>query len=133
MGIPDTPVKVLCVEDEDFISELYKRALTKEGYDVTVVRNGAEGLNEAKKNIYDIMLLDIMIPDILGIDVLRQLRNEMPDLRTKIIITTNLEQDEKAREAIEKEADGYLIKADVTPKQLVSFLDNLKFGRQNAV
>lgn len=128
MGIPDTPVKILCVEDEEFISELYKRALTKEGYDVTIVRSGTDGLSEAKKNIYDIMLLDIMVPDILGVDILRQLRHEFPNLKTKIIITTNLEQSDEARAAIEKEADGYLIKADVTPKQLVTFLDNLKLG-----
>lgn len=128
MGIPDTPVKVLCVEDEEFISELYKRALTKEGYDVTIVSSGTGGLEEAKKNIYDIMLLDIMVPDILGIDVLKQLRQGIPNLKTKIIITTNLEQSDEARQAIEKEADGYLIKADITPKQLVTFLDNLRLS-----
>jgi DNA-binding response OmpR family regulator len=128
MGIPDTPVKVLCIEDEEFISELYKRALTKEGYDVTIVSSGIDGLNEAKKNIYDIMLLDIMVPDILGIEILKQLRHDVENLKTKIIITTNLEQSEEARQAIEKEADGYLIKADITPKQLVTFLDNLKLG-----
>jgi DNA-binding response OmpR family regulator len=128
MGTPDTPIKVLCVEDEEFISELYKRALTKEGYDVTVVRSGADGLAEAKKNIYDIMLLDIMVPDILGVDILRQLRHDTTNFKTKIIITTNLEQDEQTRTAIEKEADGYIIKADVTPKQLVAFLDGLKLN-----
>ncbi|MEX2014972.1 MAG: response regulator [Candidatus Saccharimonadales bacterium] len=128
MGTPDTPVKVLCVEDEEFISELYNRALTREGYDVTVVRSGADGLAEAKKNIYDIMLLDIMVPDILGVDVLRQLKHDTTGFKTKIIITTNLEQDEQTRAAIEKEADGYIIKADVTPKQLVAFLDKLKLS-----
>lgn len=128
MRIPDTPVKILCVEDEEFISELYNRALTREGYDVTIVRSGLDGLNEAKKNIYDIMLLDIMVPDMLGVEILRQLRHDMPNLKTKIIITTNLEQSDEARAAIEKEADGYLIKAAVTPKQLVSFLDNLKLA-----
>jgi DNA-binding response OmpR family regulator len=128
MRIPDTPVKVLCVEDEEFISELYNRALTREGYDVTIVRSGLDGLNEAKKNIYDIMLLDIMVPDILGVEILRQLRHDMPNLKTKIIITTNLEQSDEVRAAIEKEADGYLIKAAITPKQLVTFLDHLKLG-----
>lgn len=128
MSIPDTPIKVLCVEDEEFISELYNRALTREGYDVAIVRSGSEGLEEAKKNIYDIMLLDIMVPDILGVDIMRRLRHETPNLKTKIIITTNLEQDEQTRAAIEKEADGYLIKADVTPKQLVNFLNHLKLN-----
>lgn len=124
--IPDTPVKVLCVEDEEFISELYSRALQKEGYEVKIVRSGSEGLQEAKTNDYDVMLLDIMVPDMLGIDVLKNLRHETPNLKTKIIITTNLEQSDEVREEIEKQADGYLIKAEITPKQLVEFLNRLK-------
>jgi DNA-binding response OmpR family regulator len=118
--------QVLCIEDEHFISELYARALTKGGYGVTVAFSGAKGLEEAKKNIYDIILLDIMVPDMLGIEVLKRLRAEMPHLKAKLIITTNLEQDEKSRAAIEEQADGYLIKAEITPRQLVEFLDHLK-------
>ena len=129
MGIPDTPIKILCVEDEEFISELYKRALEKEGYVATFLRSGADGLAEAKKNIYDIILLDIMVPDMLGVDVLKKLRHETPNLRARIIITTNLEQSDKAREAIEKEADAYLIKAEITPRQLVEFLADIKLNR----
>ncbi len=128
MQISDTPIKVLCVEDEEFISELYNRALQKEGYEVKVVKSGLEGLKEAQTNTYDIMLLDIMVPDVLGIDVLTKLRHEMPNLKTKIIITTNLEQSDEIRENIEKQADGYLIKAEVTPKQLVQFLNRLSFA-----
>lgn len=129
MRIPDTPVKILCVEDEEFISELYKRALQKEGYEVTIVRSGDEGYAEAKKNIYDIMLLDIMVPGVLGVEVLKKLRHDVPNLKTKVIISTNLEQSDQAREAIEKEADGYLIKAEITPKQLVEFLGKIKLDR----
>ena len=126
MAIPDTPIRVLCVEDEDFISELYSRALEKEGYEVRIVKSGADGLKQAQTNTYDVMLLDIMVPDMLGVDVLSRLRHEMPNLKTKIIITTNLEQSDETREKIEKQADGYLIKAEITPKQLVQFLNNLK-------
>lgn len=124
--IPATPIKVLCVEDEEFISELYSRALVKEGYEVLVVKSGLEALKLAKTNSYDVMLLDIMVPDLLGVEILSKLRHEMPHLKTKIIITTNLEQSDEVREKIEKQADGYLIKADITPKQLVEFLNKLK-------
>jgi DNA-binding response OmpR family regulator len=123
--ISSAPVKVLCVEDEQFISELYQRAMVQAGYDVKVVSSGAVGLEEAKTNTYDIILLDLMTPDILGAEVLARLRREAPDLKAKIIIATNLEQDDKTREAIEKQADGYLIKAEVTPKELVRFLEQL--------
>ncbi len=126
--IADTPIKILCVEDEEFISELYSRALEKEGYDVRVIKSGQQGLEEAKTGNYDILLLDLMVPDILGVEVLDRLRHEAPGLKTKIIITTNLEQSDEVREGIEKQADGYLIKAEITPKQLVQFLNHLKLN-----
>lgn len=124
--IPATPRRVLCIEDEQFIGELYKRALTKSGYDVTVITAGDKGLEEAKTNTYDIILLDIMIPAMLGVDVLWDLRRTTPNLKARIIVTTNLEQDEKTREAVEKQADGYIIKAEITPRQLVDFVNKIK-------
>ena len=124
---PNTPqaakaIKVLCIEDEHFISELYTRALTKAGYEVHVELDGAKGLEAAKTDAYDIILLDLMIPTMTGIEVLNRLRAEAPNLKAKIIITTNLEQREEVRADIERQADGYIIKAEVTPKQLVEFL-----------
>ncbi len=121
-----TPKKILCIEDEHFISELYSRALTKAGYDVTVILDGIKGLEAAKTNTYDIILLDIMIPNLLGTEVLQHLRTELPNLRAKIIITTNLDQGEEGRKLVEAQADGYIIKAEITPKQLVEFLQSLK-------
>jgi CheY-like chemotaxis protein len=121
-------LKVLCVEDEYFISELYDRALRKAGYNVTNALNGTDGLELAKTDQYDIILLDLMVPGITGIEILKILRDpaQTPELHSKIIITTNLVQDDAAREAIESHADGYIIKADITPKELVAFLEKLK-------
>ena len=69
-----------------------------------------------------------MIPSITGIEVLRHLRDpaETPKLHSKIIITTNLEQREEVRADIESRADGYLVKADITPRELVDFLSTIK-------
>lgn len=119
--------RLLIIEDEHFISELYTRALTKAGYDVTVEIDGAKGLEAAKTNLFDIILLDIMIPTLTGIEVLRRLRDttETPSLKAKIIITTNLDQGEESRKAVEKQADGYIIKAEITPKELVEILQTL--------
>lgn len=120
--------KILCIEDEYFISELYVRALTKAGYDVTVEVDGRQGLALAKSDAFDIILLDLMIPTITGIEVLRHLRDssETPKLKAKIIITTNLEQREDIRSDIEKQADGYLVKAEITPRELVDFLSTVR-------
>lgn len=127
--MPDTPKKILCIEDEHFISELYVRALTKAGYDVTVVVDGQEGLAKAQTDQFDLILLDIMVPTITGTEILHRLRDpaQTPVLHAKIIITTNLEQGEEGRAAIEKLADGYIIKAEITPRQLVEFIQQIQF------
>lgn len=127
-AITPTLKKVLCIEDEHFISELYDRALTKAGYEVDVQLDGQKGLAAAQADKYDIILLDLMVPNITGIEVLRTLRDPVktPKFHGKIVITTNLEQRDDVRADIEKQADGYLVKAEITPRQLVEFLAGLE-------
>src|SRR5882724_7988589 len=83
------PFKVLCIEDEHFIGELYARALTQAGYAVTNVVDGNVGLKEAQTDKYDIILLDIMIPNLTGTEILKILRDaaQTPKLHSKIILT----------------------------------------------
>ena len=116
---------VLIIEDEFFITELYTRALEKGGYKVVAIKDGERGLREAVNGTYDIILLDIMLPTMNGIDLLYKMKDKhvQPPLSSKIIITTNLDQKEEMRAKIEQMADGYLIKAEITPKELVSFVD----------
>lgn len=118
--------KILCVEDEHFISELYNRALTKAGYDVKTVLDGLEALKEAQTDAYDIILLDIMLPNMTGLEILDKLRGEGSQIKAKIIIATNLEQSEENRLAVEEKADAYVVKAEMTPRQLVEFLSQFK-------
>lgn len=119
--------KILCIEDERFISDLYARALTIAGYDVTIVNDGELGLHHASSGQFDIILLDIMLPTMNGVDLLQKLRSEtvQPPIRSKIIITTNLDQKEEVRKQVEQMADGYLIKAEITPKELVGYIQQL--------
>lgn len=133
MDTPQSPLPaatgrtILIIEDEHFISELYVRALSRAGYLVTVEVDGKEGLDKALTDQYDIILLDLMIPTITGIDVLRKLRGPgAPPLHSKIVITTNLEQREETRADIESHADAYLVKAEITPRELVAFLNTIK-------
>lgn len=134
MGIMNTDTQnsgqgkhVLCIEDERFISELYTRALTKAGYEVDVKFDGREGLAAAQTNKYEIILLDLMIPNLTGIEVLKQLRapSKTATIQAKIVVTTNLEQRDEIRNDIERQADGYIVKAEITPHELVEFLSHL--------
>ncbi len=122
--------KILILEDEPFISELYVRALTKGGYQAEIISDGQKALDAALTNRFDIILLDIMVPNLMGTEILSKLRDPkvISDLRAKVIITTNLEMSEEDRAKIEAKADGYLIKADITPKELVTYLDQLQLN-----
>ena len=127
MDNTQTLKKVLCIEDEHFIGELYTRALSKAGYEVTVEIDGKKALELAQTDAFDIILLDLMVPTMTGIEILRTLRDpaKTPTLHSKIVITTNLEQREDIRADIEQQADGYIVKANVTPRELVGFLQQL--------
>ena len=124
---PKHDFNILIIEDERFITELYTRALTKAGYKVTSIIDGEEALKEAVNNQYDVILLDIMLPTMNGVDLLYKMKSEhvQPPMTSKIIITTNLDQKEDARAKIEKMADGYLIKAEITPKELVEYVNQV--------
>jgi DNA-binding response OmpR family regulator len=120
-----TKLKILCIEDEHFISELYSRALEKAGYDVTVILDGENGLQAALSDTYDIILLDLMVPGITGFEVMDKLQASGKKLKARIVITTNLEQADEDRAKIEEQADGYIIKAEITPHELVAILQNI--------
>lgn len=125
-----TDRKVLVIEDEQFIGELYVRALKAGGYGVKVTLDGEQALKDAQTNDYDIILLDIMLPNLTGTEILRNLRDKQitPALKAKVIVTTNLELSDEGRAAIESQADGYIVKAEITPKELVKFLDQLQLN-----
>lgn len=124
---PLSQKRILCIEDERFISDLYHRALTSAGYDVMVVNDGELGLHHAVTGNYDIILLDIMLPTMNGVDILYKMKdpNVVPAMTSKIIITTNLDQKEEVRKKVEELADGYLIKAEITPRELVSYIQQV--------
>lgn len=118
---------ILFIEDDPFIIDMYNHALSKAGYPVDTATDGKTGYEKAKTGNYTLILLDIMIPQINGIDLLEKLRgvNGQGLPNTKIVILTNLAQDEESRRALEGQADGYLIKADVTPKKLVELVKQI--------
>ncbi len=118
---------ILVIEDDRFIGEMYVRSLKKAGYDVDWMIGGNDGLIAARNKQYDLILLDIMLPERRGNEIMDALRGK-EDLipNTKIIILTNFEQDEESRMAMEHHADGYLIKAEITPKKLLGVIKSLQ-------
>jgi DNA-binding response OmpR family regulator len=126
--VPLKPRTILSIEDEPFISELYARALTKAGYEVTIEHDGKNGLELAQTDRFDIILLDLLLPNLHGTEILKNLRDPQltPHLHGKIIIMTNFEERQEVRDEIEHLADAYFIKVDITPNHLVEFLNQIK-------
>jgi DNA-binding response OmpR family regulator len=117
---------ILVIEDDRFIGEMYVRSLRKAGYDVDWMVDGNDGLVGARNKIYDLILLDIMLPERKGSEILDALRGK-EDLipNTKVIVLTNFEQDQESRLAMEHRVDAYLIKAEITPRKLISIIEQL--------
>ena len=118
---------ILCVEDDRFIGEMYVRSLQKAGYDVTWVVDGNDGLVAARNQNFDLIILDLMLPEQRGDQILDALRNNNVDLvpNSKILIMTNFEQDEASRRSVMSRVDGYLIKADITPRNLIEVVKQM--------
>ena len=118
---------ILFVEDDRFIGEMYVRSLQKAGYDVTWVVDGNDGLVAARNQQFDLIILDLMLPEQRGDQILDALRNNDVDLipNSKVLIMTNFEQDEASRNSVMSRVDGYLIKADITPRKLIEVIGQI--------
>lgn len=119
---------ILIIEDDRFIGEMYVRSLRNAGYTVDWVVTGTEGIQAATSRTYDLVLLDIMLPEVQGTDILSALRPDGSDKipHSRVIILTNFDQDDASRQATQAKADAYLIKADITPRKLVEIIETLK-------
>jgi len=118
---------ILIIEDDRFIGEMYVRSLKKAGYDIDWMVDGNDGLIAARNKSYDLILLDVMLPERRGPEILEALRGGAEDLipNSKVLVLTNFEQDDESRMAMEKRADGYLIKAEITPSKLLDVIQHL--------
>ncbi len=118
------PKKILLVEDEDAIRELYKRQLDLAGFQTFAFPNGTQAIESLKTNQYNIALLDIMLPDINGLEILKTIKQNPATKALPCLMLTNLGQDEIIKEGFSIGAEGYLIKASMTPNQIVQEVNN---------
>lgn len=123
---------ILCIEDDRFIGEMYVRSLKKAGYEVDWMVDGNDGLVAARNKPYDLILLDIMLPERRGGEILQALRGEKDLIpNTRVIVMTNFDQDEESRIAMEHDVDAYLIKAEITPKTLIKVIEDMSGKRSS--
>ena len=113
------PLRILIVEDEDLIRDTYARRLVHEGYQVDEARNGREALAQARKGLPRLILLDAMLPDLSGFEVLKALRADPRFLTTPVVLFTNLSQHIDKHQAARLGATDYWVKSEISPADVV--------------
>lgn len=115
--------KILLVEDEKIISEPFGIILRAHSFDLDIATNGQEALDLCKKNSYDLILLDIMMPVLDGIGFLKKANLDKKSPKTKIVVLSNLAVGPEIEEALELGARRSLLKAQMTPASLIELVN----------
>lgn len=110
---------ILLAEDDRFVSDIYKRKLSMDGYGVLYAADGREALNFLEAQIPDLVLLDIMMPVIDGMEVLEKMKGDDRWKKIPVIMLTNLAEKDNIEKSISMGANGYIIKAHFTPSEVM--------------
>ncbi|RJP45874.1 MAG: DNA-binding response regulator [Armatimonadetes bacterium] len=112
--------KILIIDDELAVATIFETALKHEGYEVRVATDGKSGIEVAKSDTFDLVLLDQMLPDMSGNDVLKQLKAEEATKNTLVAMLTNFGEDNLIKDAINIGAVEYILKYQVSVEDLVN-------------
>lgn len=117
--------KILIIDDDSFIRKIYKERLTADGFLVDEAEDGSEGLEKIKKGNYDLVLLDMVLPDMSGPEILKKIRSQKKFINLQIIILSALGQEADIKKAMDAGANKYIIKDKTTPQELTAILETL--------
>lgn len=118
-------IKVLIVEDDPLMSRMYQKIFTFEKYEVELAANGEEGLEKARGVKPTVILLDVMMPKMNGLQVLDKLKADPDTKKIPVIMLTNLAGEKDAETALLKGAIKYIVKSEYEPKQIVNMVKEI--------
>ncbi|MDB5187172.1 MAG: DNA-binding response regulator VicR [Candidatus Saccharibacteria bacterium] len=111
--------KILLVEDEPILRETYGIILSTQPYETDYAENGKDALELCKNKQYDLILLDVMMPVMGGVEFIKSLDN-LDEMKSKIIVMSNLSSGKEVEEAAQLGIQKHLLKSDISPSQLIS-------------
>ncbi len=120
--------KILLIEDDQLMIRLYQKVFKFEKYDVAVASNGQEGLVKVKSFRPDLILLDIMMPEMNGLEVLDKLKSDPETKKIPVVILTNLSGTQDAETALGKGAVKYIVKSEHEPREIVKIVKGVLAG-----
>ena len=109
----------MVVEDEQYLRELYVQILQQEGYVVDIAEDGEQALAKLTQNEYDLILLDVILPKMDGLQILEKLSKMGKKNFNNTVLLTNLGQDLVVAKALDYGVRGYMVKSDFTPEELI--------------
>jgi CheY-like chemotaxis protein len=110
---------ILLVEDDPFVVDIYSTKLESAGFSVEVAEDGEEALRKLKEKKPDLMVLDIVLPNIDGWELLKMIRTEMGMEDLKVVVLSNLSQKEEVQKGINLGVIRHFVKASFTPSEVV--------------
>lgn len=121
----ETFKSILLVDDDLTLREMYSERLKAEGFTVEMAKDGEEALAKAADLKPNIILLDIMMPKINGLDVLKKLKQDTATASIPVIVLTALIQDREKMESITRGADDYIVKSEMMPGDVIQKIKNI--------
>lgn len=113
-----TKVKIAIIEDDEAIVQMYRLKFDADGFEVKTAGDGVAGLKLIADFKPDIVLLDLMMPVMNGLDVLARLRKDATTKDLKVVVLTNMGDAETASKAFAMKATDYIVKAEMTPREV---------------
>lgn len=112
--------KILLIEDDPFLVDIYKTKLNEAGYEVVTAFDGDEAMRKVKEEKPDVVLLDIVLPNVDGWEILRKIKKDDELKGLEVIILSNLGQKEEVEKGMKLGASKYIIKAHHTPSEVAA-------------
>jgi DNA-binding response OmpR family regulator len=122
------PAKVLIVEDDRYISKMYEFKLQLDGMEVEVAENGRIGVEKIKEFKPNIMLLDILMPEMDGFEVLKIVKGDPETKDIPVLILSNLGQEDHIQKGMQLGAVGFIVKSQYTPAKVVEKIKEVLAG-----
>jgi len=119
-------MKILIVDDEKLLLDLYHDILVESGFEVVMTTNSKEGIEIAKREMPDVILLDILMPEMNGFDVAKILKSDDTMKNIPIYLLTNLPEESSSEKAKELGVSGYMMKAMTEPSKLAEEMKNIQ-------
>jgi len=117
--------KIILVEDDEIVARMYEKVFSLGGFQVATASDGREGLDKIKQILPDLVILDVMMPKMNGLEVLHELKLNQSTKDIPVVMLTNLNLPEEVRLALESGAARYLVKCNNEPKEVFEIVQKL--------